>query len=388
MINDHGGRKRLCVIRRQSGGVGGAERAAARYARAFEADWDVLALSAASTGLGVTGQRGPGWWRNWSFARSATQALARLQPDLSLSLERGVVCDIYRAGEMVHSRWARMKHPHYGWVTNLLHWVMPWLERRTIETAIAVVANSEFVRREYAAFYPACAAKMRVIRPGFDPAKYQPTVQTRAAIRTSLGLPDARPLLLFVGSGWHIKGLDVALEVLARLRTDSRWAEAHLAVVGHGRPRRYARLMQKLGVADAVSFVGSVDDTVRFYQAADVLLLPSRFDAFANVCLESLACGCPVVTTDTNGAAELVCAESGVVLHVPYGASFPDESSWMRLLAFLSRPLPAPAAVAATVHGQTLSNELNQYRQLFSEVLAAKQRGANVLQLRSGGAHG
>jgi glycosyltransferase involved in cell wall biosynthesis len=62
-----------------------------------------------------------------------------------------------------------------------------------------------------------------------------------------------------------------------------------------------------------VHFLGYRRDIAAVYAAADALLLPSRYDAFANVCLEAAAAGLPVVTSAATGAAELLRALGGVV---------------------------------------------------------------------------
>jgi UDP-glucose:(heptosyl)LPS alpha-1,3-glucosyltransferase len=367
----------LCIVRRKHGGIGGAEMVAARYARAFSADWRVVLLSAGSREWGVSGARGPSWWRAWRFSSTAPRALARIDPDLVFTLERGICGDVFRAGELVHRRWARMKHPALGWVVNPTHWVMPCLERRTVASARAVVANSELVRREYAAHYPEHAAKIRVIRNGVDTAVFRPPAESRSAIRERLGLPTVGPLWLFVGSGWEIKGLDIAIRIVARLRAERVRPGLQLAVVGRGNSARYRRIAGDLGLGDAVRFVGPVGEVVPYYWAADAFLLPSRFDAFANACIEALACGCPVITTETNGAGEIVrVGKTGVVLRMDSRQGAPVEESWRLLLDFLAAGDVTPAEVAATVSALTLERELGEYRRLFDEILAEKDAHA------------
>jgi len=55
-----------------------------------------------------------------------------------------------------------------------------------------------------------------------------------------------------------------------------------------------------------VEFVGEVSNVETYYRMADIFVLPTRYDPFANVCLEALACGTPVITTENNGASELI----------------------------------------------------------------------------------
>ncbi|MBI3329048.1 MAG: glycosyltransferase family 4 protein, partial [Nitrospinae bacterium] len=66
------------------------------------------------------------------------------------------------------------------------------------------------------------------------------------------------------------------------------------------------RLAAQVGVADWVRFEGQRPDAERYYAAADLFVLPTLYDPFANACLEAMACGLPVLTSVANGAAELL----------------------------------------------------------------------------------
>jgi glycosyltransferase involved in cell wall biosynthesis len=65
-------------------------------------------------------------------------------------------------------------------------------------------------------------------------------------------------------------------------------------------------LARQVAVADRVWFEGHCADVERCSAAADLFVLPTRYDPFANTCLEAMACGLPVLTTRANGAAELI----------------------------------------------------------------------------------
>ena len=86
--------------------------------------------------------------------------------------------------------------------------------------------------------------------------------------------------------------------------------DRQLAVVGPVRDEKYGALLHsltaELGIADDVVFVGGIplEQTVRFYQAADVFAYPSFNETFGLPILEAMACGCPVVTSDTSAMPE------------------------------------------------------------------------------------
>jgi glycosyltransferase involved in cell wall biosynthesis len=115
------------------------------------------------------------------------------------------------------------------------------------------------------------------------------------------GLREKEPVLLFVGRVSEEKGVLELPAVVAEVRR--RVPAARLAVVGSGPAEEALRA----AVPDAV-FVPWVDTErlARIYPAADVLLLPSRFDTFGCVVLEALACGLPVVAYRTKGPKDII----------------------------------------------------------------------------------
>lgn len=349
-------RPRVCILRRQSGGFGGAELMARRYADFLRPGWDTEVYSEPP---GRRLVRAP-WWRAWRYARAADRAMRERRPDIVFSLERGPRCDVYQALEGVHERWLELR-PGFGTLQRLAnpwHWACPRLETRTLASARAVVANSRMVQADLARFHPACAERVRVIHNGVDGARFRPADEPPAAVRRRLHLPDTGPLLLFVGSGWERKGLARALGILARLRASR--PDAHLAVLGKGRPSAYAGLAARLDLARAVTWAGTTGDTAPWYQAADAFILPALYDPCANACIEALRCGCPVVTTPTNGAHELVeHGTTGFVL-----GDDDDEAA-----AFLAAPHPPRAEVAATAAHLTAERECAAYDALFRDLL-------------------
>ena len=100
------------------------------------------------------------------------------------------------------------------------------------------------------------------------------------------------------------------------IRILSHIERAVLVVVGGDDRAPYVSLARQAGVADRVHFLGLQKDMAPFYRAADVLIHPTRYDPFANVCLEACACGTPVVTTLYNGFSDLLQdRRGGGVMH-------------------------------------------------------------------------
>ena len=97
-----------------------------------------------------------------------------------------------------------------------------------------------------------------------------------------------------------------AVEALAALGDrDSR-----LVVIGRGHRATHEAHAARLGVAERIVWLGPRPDVERWYAAADVAVLPTRYEPFGNVHLEALASGLPIVTSTEAGGSELI--EDGV----------------------------------------------------------------------------
>jgi teichuronic acid biosynthesis glycosyltransferase TuaC len=151
--------------------------------------------------------------------------------------------------------------------------------------------------------------RVHVIRNGVDLQRFRPLPRDEA--RRALGL-DGAPLLLSVGNLVPVKGHELTIEAMARL--GARLPGARLVIVGRGhRQSALEALARQLGVQDRVVFAGAVpnDELLRWYSAADVSVLASHSEGWANVLLESMACGTAVIATDVGGSAEVIGTGSG-----------------------------------------------------------------------------
>lgn len=259
-------------------------------------------------------------WREWSFARAACRALRDLDTDLVQAQVRIPCCDIYRAGGGVHREWLRQRDRMRGWrgrigtSLSLFHRFKLRQERDLYQSPKlkAVICNSRMVADEIRRDFNFPEDKIHVIYNGVDLDRFRPDADPagRARIRSELGIGDGDTAFVFVGSGFERKGLASAIRAFSRLPEDS-----HLIAVGQDkRPGHYRRLAQRLGVADRVHLVGKQINVVAYYSAADVFVLPTLYDPFANATLEAFACGLPVLTSEKCGAVDLIrTGENGYV---------------------------------------------------------------------------
>lgn len=178
--------------------------------------------------------------------------------------------------------------------------VETYLGRRT-DRMVAVSAEEGDTIRASGVCDP---ARVRVVPNGIDPAPYRPsTPEERARVRAALRVPADAPLALVVGLLYEAKGQDLALRALAEPGLE----RLVIAFAGDGDRRADdERLAAELGVADRARFLGWRDDVPALLGAADLLLLPSRWEGMPYVVLEAFASGLPVVAARVDGTRALV----------------------------------------------------------------------------------
>jgi glycosyltransferase involved in cell wall biosynthesis len=185
-----------------------------------------------------------------------------------------------------------------------------WSYGRGRIPVVAAVSNG--VARELKRHYP--EVRVAVTPNGVNLERFRPDLRAREDVRAAEGVRENQTVAVFVGSDWDHKGLEIAVEALARARAFAA-SEMILWVVGRGDDARFEAQANRLGVAEHVRFFGFRRDTERFYQAADVFVFPSAYETFSLVSFEAAASGLPVVATRLNGVEELLGDdEAGLVV--------------------------------------------------------------------------
>jgi glycosyltransferase involved in cell wall biosynthesis len=175
------------------------------------------------------------------------------------------------------------------------------------KVADAIIINSESLRSEIENYLEVDARKLKLIYEAVDHDLFKPGDASPARAQVaSYGV--TKSFVLFVSSLWPYKNCDGLLRAWAIARQEL--AGRQLAIVGPGRDEKYVNqlhsLAAELGISADVVFVGGIplEDTVSFYQAADAFVYPSLNETFGLPILEAMACGCPVVTSDTSAMPE------------------------------------------------------------------------------------
>jgi D-inositol-3-phosphate glycosyltransferase len=245
-------------------------------------------------------------------------------------------------------------------------------QRDSSETDIARSADSivTWTSDEKEAVAKYCgidASKVSVIPPGVDLTHFRPISQRQS--REYLGYGEEKNIL-FVGRLEPLKGLDVLIRAIAKLKCPSC---VTLNVVGGDdnseEKARLQSLAESLDITESVRFIGSVtqDDLPVHYSAADVCVMPSYYESFGLAALEAAACGRPVVASQVGGLPTIVQNGSTGFLVPPSHSDVMAE----RLGTLLNDDmLRSRMGTAARTHAESLSWDrstdliLARYREL------------------------
>ncbi len=182
-------------------------------------------------------------------------------------------------------------------------------ESEVVACSDAITASCPAEAEQLVRLYGARPERIELVPPGVVHAFFSPG--DRAGARTALGLPQDRPVLLFVGRIQPLKGLDVAVRALAELRDRGAVLVAvggPSGLDGEVEAAKVRLLAEELGVEDRIRWIDPQPHYLlsTFYRAADVVLVPSRSESFGLVALEAAACGTPVVAAAVGGLRTLV----------------------------------------------------------------------------------
>jgi len=311
-----------------------------------------------------------------AFSHAARRATVRLRPDVVHSFARTLHQDVYRAGGGSHADYLERRHGATGGRLRRLsprHATLLWIESRIFADPFQLVqCNSEMVRREIRRRYHLSDERLCVTPNPVDLERFRPEHRVPLEVEG--------PVWLFVGAGFVRKGLDTAIRAFSAAGA----SRAELWVVGRDEPAPYRALARRLGVAERVRFLGARDDLATLYASAAALVLPTRYDAFSNVCLEAAASGIPVLTSGANGAAELIrpapALEAAAAHDAPATGPDPagfvvedpeDVAGFAKALDALASPelrVRLGRAARAVAERHSLSAHLTALRDLYTRV--------------------
>ena len=240
-------------------------------------------------------------------------------------------CFVERAEKQRH--WLYRLTPRYKWFSACEKAVF------SKESATEILAVSLTEKPHFQSWYGTQNARFYFIPPFLSPERFElperfqieDKTAMRKYLRDAFGFAENDFVYLLTGSGFAMKGLDRAIEALAAMPKHLQ-ANTKLVAVGQDNPKHFLKLAKKLGVANHVVISKGRPDTPQLMQGADVCVHPAYRENTGLVILEGMACGAPMLVTQTCGYAHYVAeARAGLVNEAPFNQmSFSAQWTMMR----------------------------------------------------------
>ncbi len=188
------------------------------------------------------------------------------------------------------------------------------LDFEGIRKAMRIIAVSQSTKDDLMHCLGIPDERISVVYEGIDHSLFRPVSQRIYN----------RPYILFVGTEHPRKNFTTLLKALSQLKSEPRFKKLKLVKVGTagGQEADFRSqtmgVVESLGLVDEVIFTGFVPeaDLPTYYSGAEAFVLPTLYEGFGFPVLEAMACGCPVVTSDTSSLPEVV-GEAGIMVN-PY----------------------------------------------------------------------
>ncbi len=246
---------------------------------------------------------------------------------------------------------------HLGYLKALSKWwwspmdmLNVYMDRKAFANSRCILAASQMMRDELVELYGVSAAKIKVLGPPIEIAKFHSTgKQEKEHWRKVHGFSDTIPTILFLTTGNKLKGYSFVLKIMQ-------------ALVGEPIELVIAGMKPMKTNLPNVRFLGYAQNPQELYWAADLLILPSLYEAFGQVITEALQCGTPVLVSDKVGAKEIIDPRVGRVLK---GRNI---IAWKNaILEMTSQEWDIPSDVAHQ-HGLTTTQHCNRILEIASEI--------------------
>ena len=315
----------------------------------------------------------------WAFHCQVQKLLKsrwRHKADIVYALCRTFPVDVMRVTEQLHHVWLPMHYSKFQRF-NPRHSSILCLEKLLFNThnCKEYITNSELVKNQLIANFKLPEDKISVVNNGVNSSIFYPgdldEINKQKAVKNIN--PD-NFVFIFVANNFKIKGLDSVIKALAKLSPEIQ-SQLSLLVVGGDDPAPYKKLASQLKFKGQLKFTGKQKEMRDCYICADLMIYPSLYEPFGNVCLEAAACGVPSVTTPLNGSSQLIePGKSGYIVH-----DFSDTEELKNIVfSYVTLPPEERQQIAIAAYeascAYTWQNHVDQVEAVFQRIIAEKQR--------------
>jgi glycosyltransferase involved in cell wall biosynthesis len=250
----------------------------------------------------------------------------------------------------------------YKWMYNSFYDLM--FGRFVYSEAALAIALSKVEAEQYAS-YRIPWNRITIVPNGLDLDEYS-NLPDKFVWRVKQNVKEDKKIVLYLGRLHWIKGVDILIKAFAMLRRYRNDVLLVIAGPDDGFKNTCLKLVNKLNLSDSVVFTGALrdKDKIEALRAADVLVLPSRYEIFGNVVLESYACFTPVIASRTGGLQELII--EGMT-----GFTFKVGDVYELLLALVKM-----------LANDEIRERMGKYARKFVENNYSIQKTVNILELK------
>lgn len=190
------------------------------------------------------------------------------------------------------------------------------IELELVKHSDMIIAPSRSDARYLVYLYDADPKRITVIPPGVDTSVFRPISKAKA--RAVVGASKNEKIVMFVGRIEPLKGIDMLMYAMKIVSKDDPKLPLKLYIVGGDisqdvslwstELQKLEKLCKMLRIPNLVKFVGQQPqhDLVYYYNAADIVVMPSHYESFGMAALEAMSCGVPVITTNVAGISGLI----------------------------------------------------------------------------------
>ncbi len=309
------------------------------------------------------------------FALSHRSLVRKMDMDVVVGFGNTIEMNVYQSHGGVHfisslKKIRAEREPLSRIVKTILTFVSPkslaraWIESAPFrkKTMPAIIAISDMVRNDICKRYKLPPTQIHLIYNGVDLHRFAGRLGKEQSqnFRTSLGFSN-EVLFLFMAYDFRKKGVRYLLEAAAKLRDDVGEEKFGVVVVGSSPSPSLLATIRRLRLETTLVFRGPTKEPEHYYEACDVFVLPTFYDACSLVVFEAMACGLPAITTVDNGA-------SGIVTDLVDGSVLDDprdvETMAASMKRFLDRDYLSKASLAAQRKASRYSIEDNHSKML------------------------
>ena len=273
----------------------------------------------------------PPSFRIIDFALRHRKMTAQENFDVVLGFGNTLAMNVYQSHGGVHylssvRKIQAISNPVLRWIKYLTVFAAPkYYARAWVESAAfrlnprpTIIAISDMVRDDMASHFGIDRKEIRLVYNGIDLSRFGSVRRSGdQELRHSLGFED-QVLFLFMAYDFRKKGVRYLIEAAGELNKRIDPGRFGVVIVGGHPSPSLLRLVNELQLNDIVKFYGPTKEPEQFYNACNVFVLPTFYDACSLVVFEAMAAKLPVITTVFNGAAGIITTSSdGIVIKNP-----------------------------------------------------------------------